>query len=96
MFSKTFVNYAPFSCEREGVRGLQSKFLSIEHYLLRDSKRQAYYYSLYSLCFADDYTSKDPAYYGAVYYDPDDHGTAHISVLSETGDAVSATSTINF
>lgn len=44
---------------------------------------------------SDEATRADPAQYGAVYYAPEDHGTAHISVLAENGDAVSATSTIN-
>ena len=40
-------------------------------------------------------TSTDPSDYGAVYYNPENHGTAHVSVLAENGDAVSCTSTIN-
>ena len=44
---------------------------------------------------SDTRTVSDPSEYGAVYYSPDDHGTAHISVLAANGDAVSATSTIN-
>ena len=43
----------------------------------------------------DDNTMTDPSEYGAVYYTPDDHGTAHVSILAANGDAVSATSTIN-
>lgn len=42
-----------------------------------------------------DKTSLDPKHYGAVFYNNDDHGTAHISVLAENGDAVSVTSSIN-
>ena len=45
--------------------------------------------------FTDTMTVDDPSEYGAVYYSPTDHGTAHISVLAANGDAVSATSTIN-
>lgn len=43
----------------------------------------------------DDQTFQDPNHYGAVYHTTDGHGTAHISVLSPDGDAVSATSTVN-
>ncbi|XP_046389921.1 scoloptoxin SSD14-like [Ischnura elegans] len=43
----------------------------------------------------DDKTSGDPAWYGAVSLSPDDHGTAHLSVLAPNGDAVSLTSSIN-
>ncbi|CAH0564902.1 unnamed protein product [Brassicogethes aeneus] len=44
---------------------------------------------------SDTETSQDPAHYGAVTLQPDDHGTAHISVLAPNGDAISVTSTIN-
>lgn len=43
----------------------------------------------------DSFTSNDPEFYGAVTYNPDDHGTAHVSVLDQNGMAVSITSTIN-
>ncbi|XP_021704343.1 gamma-glutamyltranspeptidase 1 isoform X2 [Aedes aegypti] len=35
-------------------------------------------------------------HYGAEFANPEDHGTAHICVLAANGDAVSATSTINY
>ncbi|KAJ9582225.1 hypothetical protein L9F63_003435, partial [Diploptera punctata] len=44
---------------------------------------------------SDNRTSQDPAYYGAEVVMPEDHGTAHITVLAPNGDAVSVTSTIN-
>ena len=45
----------------------------------------------------DDATSNDTKYYGANYqYTEEDHGTSSISVISKNGDAVAATSTINF
>ncbi|KAK9679351.1 hypothetical protein QE152_g40097 [Popillia japonica] len=40
-------------------------------------------------------TSNDPKTYGGVFVTKNDHGTAHVSILAENGDAVSATSTIN-
>ncbi|CAG0917210.1 unnamed protein product [Notodromas monacha] len=43
----------------------------------------------------DDKTFNDHGYYGAHVYSPDDDGTAHVSVVSENGDAVSVTSSIN-
>ncbi|XP_066137785.1 scoloptoxin SSD14-like isoform X1 [Euwallacea fornicatus] len=43
----------------------------------------------------DDKTFTDPKHYGAIFYTKPDHGTAHISIIDENGDAVSATSSIN-
>ncbi|RZC39828.1 G glu transpept domain containing protein, partial [Asbolus verrucosus] len=43
----------------------------------------------------ENLTSNDPRDYGAKFYNKDDHGTAHISVLAENGDAVSVISSIN-
>lgn len=43
----------------------------------------------------DSFTVNNASYYGAVFYNPEDHGTAHASVLAPNGDAVSVTSTIN-
>ena len=44
----------------------------------------------------DRHTVNDPAFYSGNVFIPDDHGTAHASVIAPNGDAVSATSTINF
>lgn len=43
----------------------------------------------------DRHTYNDSEHYGAVTASPENHGTAHISVLAPNGDAVSVTSTIN-
>ena len=40
-------------------------------------------------------TYNDPKHYGPSLSLPEDHGTAHISVLAPNGDAISVTSTIN-
>jgi gamma-glutamyltranspeptidase/glutathione hydrolase/leukotriene-C4 hydrolase len=44
----------------------------------------------------DSTTFDDFEYYGGKVSSPDDHGTAHISILAPNGDAVAVTSTINF
>lgn len=43
----------------------------------------------------DNQTFNDYQHYGGEYELPEDHGTAHLNVLSANGDAVSVTSTIN-
>lgn len=48
------------------------------------------------LKISDNSTSQDSSHYGAIFYsEGSKHGTAHISVLSENGDAVSVTSSVN-
>ena len=44
---------------------------------------------------SDSSTVNDIGHYGGVFYSPEDHGTAQISVLAPNGDAVSVTSTVN-
>uniref|UniRef100_A0AAG5DIH7 Gamma-glutamyltransferase n=2 Tax=Anopheles atroparvus TaxID=41427 RepID=A0AAG5DIH7_ANOAO len=44
----------------------------------------------------DEGTHSDFPYYGAEFADVEDQGTAHVCVLAPNGDAVSATSTINY
>ena len=41
-------------------------------------------------------TNSTPEFYGLDTFSEDDHGTAHISIVSENGDAVAVTSTINY
>ncbi len=43
----------------------------------------------------EDQTNNTYEYYGAEFYQPDDHGTAHVSVVGPNGDAISITSTVN-
>ncbi|XP_065081870.1 scoloptoxin SSD14-like isoform X2 [Ochlerotatus camptorhynchus] len=43
----------------------------------------------------DDKTFTNYDYYGADFTTPEDHGTAHVSVLAPNGDAIAVTSTIN-
>ena len=54
----------------------------------------AWAYEKYNM-INDSYTVNDPQFYGANFYEPNDHGTSHISVVAPNGDAVAATSTIN-
>merc|ERR1719481_442244 len=44
---------------------------------------------------SDSQTQGNSSYYGAQYFNIEDHGTAHMSILSPAGDAVAVTSTIN-
>lgn len=44
----------------------------------------------------DTQTFDDPNYYGTIGTNPDDYGTAHLSVLDGDGLAVSLTTTINY
>jgi gamma-glutamyltranspeptidase/glutathione hydrolase/leukotriene-C4 hydrolase len=43
----------------------------------------------------DDITNNTYEYYGAEFYQPEDHGTSHVSVIDSMGNAVAVTSTIN-
>lgn len=44
----------------------------------------------------DTTTSHNASYYGADFDPPKDRGTGHISIIMPNGDAISATSTINY
>lgn len=43
----------------------------------------------------DNTTFNSADHYGGIYYNKEDHGTAHMSILAANGDAVSVTSTVN-
>lgn len=45
---------------------------------------------------SDNRTWNDPSHYGGVYERMADKGTANLAVIAENGDAVVATSTINY
>ena len=43
----------------------------------------------------DDLTFDSPEHYEANFWSPEDHGTAHVSVVAPSGDAVAVTTTVN-
>ena len=43
----------------------------------------------------DELTNNTYEYYGAEFYQPEDHGTSHMSILAPNGDAIAVTSTVN-
>jgi len=47
------------------------------------------------LAINDTSTVSDPQFYGGNFYNVDDHGTAHLSIVDQDGNAVAVTSTIN-
>lgn len=69
------------------------KFLNISQLLknLTDPTFGEYTRSLIN----DSTTYNDAKHYGGVTFQSEDHGTSHISILAEDGDAVSFTSTVN-
>merc|ERR1719167_972820 len=44
---------------------------------------------------SDSQTQGNSSYYGAEYFNIEDHGTSHMSILSPAGDAVAVTTTVN-
>lgn len=44
----------------------------------------------------DDHVTHDISYYGGNFSAPEDHGTAHMSILAPNGDAIAVTGTINY
>jgi len=87
------------------------QFVDIEEVKIDSKKIFCYYFTFYFQLLAnmtskdyalyirsqieDGVTYDDPAHYGAHTITPDNHGTAHISVIAKDGSAVAATSTIN-
>lgn len=45
---------------------------------------------------SDSHTAEDIKYYGPLYADVENHGTAHVSILAPNGDAISITNSINY
>ncbi|NP_001239164.1 gamma-glutamyl transferase 1a [Oryzias latipes] len=68
------------------------RFLSIDN-LIQNLTSQSFADALREKI--SDSSTQPVNYYGPDFYLPDNHGTAHISVVSEDGSAVAATSTIN-
>lgn len=70
-------------------------YLTITTFQLLTNLTSKEYAESIRMKISDNRTYQDPKHYGAVYYDKGDHGTAHISIIDQNGDAVSATSSIN-
>ncbi|XP_058800340.1 scoloptoxin SSD14-like isoform X2 [Phymastichus coffea] len=75
--------------------GWRTQLGDVERSGLARKLRSKEYARSIRMIIKDNRTWNDPTHYGAHNADNDDHGTAHISVMSENGDAVSVTSTIN-
>lgn len=70
-------------------------FLTEAHGLLGNLSSSSYAAYIRSLIH-DNQTYAKFAHYGAEFANSEDQGTAHVCVLAANGDAVSATSTINY
>ncbi|CAG9858722.1 unnamed protein product [Phyllotreta striolata] len=81
-----------FAYGRRGEMG-DPNFVNVTE-LINDYISESYAGKIRSM-ISDSKTYQNPDHYNAKFYTPDDHGTAHISILSPDGDAVSVTSTIN-
>ena len=44
----------------------------------------------------DSFTVNEASFYNVSSLTPDDHGTAHVSIIAPNGDAVSVSSSINY
>ncbi|CAG9833018.1 unnamed protein product [Diabrotica balteata] len=81
-----------FAYARRGEMG-DPNFVDVTELLESSTSKQ--YAERIRRLISDNKTYDDPKHYYVNSTWPEDHGTAHISVLSPEGDAVSVTSTIN-
>ena len=61
---------------------------------MEELESESYAYKIFEN-ITDDFTSPDPAYYGAITYDPNQSGTSNMGVIDSEGNAVALTNTIN-
>ncbi|CAH1109280.1 unnamed protein product [Psylliodes chrysocephalus] len=90
--SQRIVETFKYAYGRRGEMG-DPNFANVTE-LINDYTSKSYATKIRAL-ISDTKTYQNPEHYNAKFASPDDHGTAHISVLSPDGDAVAVTSTIN-
>jgi len=79
IYKREVYNFCVFPCNNKLTRNLTSV---------------DYIESILSLV-NDELTNNTYEYYGAEFYQPDDHGTSHTSVIDAEGNGVAVTSTVN-